>query len=260
MHHLLKDTSLTRADIDIEPQPDLTCDELLTTTRTVRRGLDLDRPVDLEVVKDCLRLAIQAPNGMNRQRWRWLVLTDPAIRAAVARIYCEAYFQRNAETLNRLHEVDEATRRTVAGGRELAEKLHQVPVLVIPCLELDTEQLPAGNQAGVWASLLPAAWSYALAARTRGLGTAWTTVHLDREREVAELLGLPPTVHQGGLLPTAYTVRSRFRPGPRRPLEEVLHIDRWQDARTVMDQVPSGAERGGAETSGLVNSPVMECS
>jgi nitroreductase len=222
---------------DAGARPELSCDELLTTTRAVRRGLDLDRPVDLELVKDCLRLALQAPNGSNRQRWRWLVLTDPEVRAGVARIYREAYLQHNAETLSRLddpvtaRDMDEVARRTFSAGRELAEKLHRVPVLVIPCLELDTEQLPAGNQSGVWSSLLPAAWSYALAARSRGLGTAWTTVHLNREREVAELLGLPPTVHQGGLLPTAHTLRTRFRPGPRLPLEEVLHLNGWQGGR-----------------------------
>jgi nitroreductase len=105
-----------------------------------------------------------------------------------------------------------------------------VPVLVIPCLEVADGRLPAGNQAGLWASLLPAAWSYALAARSRGLVTAWTAVHLDREREVADLLGLPPTVRQGALLPTAHPLRGTFRPGPRLPLEQVLHHDGWQGA------------------------------
>jgi nitroreductase len=197
---------------------DLTCEELLTTTRSVRRGLDLDRPVDLDVVKDCLRIALQAPNGSNRQDWRWIVLADPRRRAEVAEIYRTAFHRRFA---------------TLGAARDLAAKLHRVPVLVLPCLDLGERQLPAGNQAAVWSSLVPAMWSFMLAARTRGLGTTFTTVHLDLESEVAGLLGLPPGVRQGGLLPVAYTDRTRFRPGPRRPLEEVLHIDGWDADRAA---------------------------
>jgi nitroreductase len=213
-----------------EPVP-LTGEELLTTTRSVRRGLDLDRPVDPELVKDCLRIALQAPNGNNRQNWRWIVLTDPVIRADVAAVYRAAFHDRNAETLRRLAELPEETRSVMSGARLLAERLHRVPVLVIPCIEVPDGRLPEGNQAGLWASLLPAAWSYALAARSRGLATAWTAVHLDREQEVADLLGLPPTVRQGALLPTAHPLRTTFRPGPRRPLEDALHLNGWQGDR-----------------------------
>ncbi|WP_460062347.1 nitroreductase family protein [Streptomyces sp. YKOK-I1] len=208
--------------------PSLSGEELLTTTRSVRRGLDLERPVDPELVKDCLRIALQAPNGNNRQRWHWLLLTDPRIRARVAEVYRAAFHDRNGAALRRLDEQPAGTRSVLSGARVLAERLHRVPVLVVPCLELPDGRLPEGNQAGVWGSLLPAAWSYALAARSRGLVTAWTAVHLDREREMAELLGLPPTVRQGALLPTAYPLRTAFRPGPRRPLDEVLHHDGWQ--------------------------------
>ncbi|WP_112471182.1 nitroreductase family protein [Streptomyces triticisoli] len=217
-------------------QQPLTCEELLTTTRTVRNGLDLEREVDAELVKDCLRVALQAPNGNNRQNWRWLLLTDPGLRAGLAEVYRAAFHDRNAAALRRPDELPEATRSVLTGARRLAERLHRVPVLVIPCLQLPDGRLPPGNQAGLWASLLPAAWSYALAARSRGLVTAWTAVHLDREQEVADLLGLPPTVRQGALLPTAYPLRTAFRPGPRRPLEEVLHHDGWQ-----------GDEGGGAD-------------
>jgi nitroreductase len=211
-------------------------EELLTTTRTVRRGLDLTRDVDLATVEDCLRIALQAPNGFNRQRWRWIVLVDPLVRARVAEIYRIAFHERHSVLLDRLDRMAPAARRTLADARDLADKLAQVPVLVLPCLELDSPRLPDGNQASLWASLLPAAWSYALAARTRGLVTAWTTVHLDREREVADLLGLPPTVHQGGLLPTAYGLRSTFHPADRRPLADVLHVDGWRAG-------PTGATR-----------------
>ncbi|MGV9247156.1 nitroreductase family protein [Streptomyces sp. NPDC003710] len=207
----------------------LSCEELLTTTRSVRRGLDLERAVDPELVKDCLRIALQAPNGGNRQNWRWILLTDPRVRAAVAEVYRAAFYDRNAAVLERLDEESEAARSVLTAARGLADRLHRVPVLVIPCLELADGRLPTGNQAGLWGSLLPAAWSYALAARSHGLVTTWTSVHLDREQEVADLLGLPPTVRQGALLPTAYPLRTGFRPGPRLPLEEVLHHNRWQD-------------------------------
>ena len=205
------------------PDAKLSCDELLSTTRTVRRALDLDAPVDVEVIKDCLRLALQAPNGANRQHWRWLVLTDPEPRAAVAKVYRRAFHERNAAALRR-----DPGNRMLTGGAYLAEHLHRVPVLVLPCLELGTARLPTGNQAGLWGSLLPAAWSYMLAARSRGLACAWTSVHLDREREVAELLGLPPGVHQGGLLPTARSRKATFAPAPRRPLEQVLYLNGWR--------------------------------
>ncbi|MGW3360283.1 nitroreductase family protein [Streptomyces bungoensis] len=201
---------------------------LLTTTRCVRRGLDLDRAVDPEQVKDCLRVALQAPNGNNRQNWRWLLLTDPAVRAGVAEVYRAAFHDRNADALRRLDELPPATRSVLTVARYLADHLHRVPVLVIPCLDVAGGRLPEGNQAGLWGSLLPAAWSYALAARSRGLVTAWTAVHLDREQEVADLLGLPATVRQGALLPTAHPLRTAFRPGPRLPLEEVLHHNGWQ--------------------------------
>ncbi len=109
----------------------------------------------------------------------------------------------------------------------LGDRMADVPLLLIPCLAVDEGNLPAGNQAGLWGSLFPAAWSYMLAARARGLGTAWTTLHLTYEREVADVLGLPKQVRQGALIPTAYTTGAGFRPARREPLESVLHHDRW---------------------------------
>lgn len=210
---------------------ELSCQELLSTTRSVRRALDLTRDVDLETVRYCLRLALQAPNGSNGQRWRWIVLTDPVRRAEVASVYRTAFYERNAPALDRLDQASAADRRMLSGARDLADKLHLVPVLVIPCLQLGSTRLPVGNQASIWGSLLPAAWSYVLAARTCGLAACWTTAHLDREQEVARLLGLPPQVRQGALLPTAHSRITTFRPGARRPLEDVLHIDGWDAAR-----------------------------
>ena len=212
---------------------DLTPDELLTTTRTVRKRLDLTRPVPIELVRECLEIALQAPSGSNRQHWEWIVVTDPARRAAVGELYRQGWqeYVDSPAYAGNLYGDDPdraATQRKIGDSSTyLAEHLGEVPVLVLPCIRTGRSGLPAGNQAGIWGSVLPAAWSYCLAARTRGLGTAWTTLHLAREREVAEVLGLPDDVSQGALLPTAYYTGDGFRPAHRQPLDEVLHLDAW---------------------------------
>jgi nitroreductase len=222
-------------------QPPLTAEQVLWTTRTVRRRLDLDRPVDLALVMSCLRTALQAPSGGNRQDWRWLVLTDPAVRAGVAEVYRRAFADYwHARP-------DPAGLRAPAG--HLASNLHRVPVLVIPCLEV-RGPLPPGNQAGLWGSVLPAAWSYMLAARAAGLAVAWTATHLTRESEVAELLGIPQTVRQAALLPTAHPVGRAFRPARRRPVEEVVHLNGWTGRTPPADAgngLPAGTGTGGQD-------------
>jgi nitroreductase len=211
----------------------LSPDDLLTTTRTVRKRLDLARPVPLELVRECLTIALQAPSGSNRQHWEWVVVTDPERRAAIGDHYRRAWeaYAASSDFAGALGADDpsrgEVQRRIGDSGWHLGRHLGEAPVLVLPCLRVGSAGLPTGNQAGVWGSLLPAAWSYCLAARARGLGTAWTTLHLRYEREVAEVLGLPPGVVQGALIPTAYYTGDTFRPAAREPLAGVLHLDRW---------------------------------
>jgi nitroreductase len=201
----------------------LTPDELLSTTRAVRRRLDLSRPVPLAVIREALRVALQAPSGGNRQQWHWIVVTDPALKAQVADYYGRAYLDyRRAGA----EPADAAAARISASADYLREVLAEVPVLVIGAISTGESEL-AENQAGLWGSLLPAAWSLALALRARGLGTTWTTLHLQYEREVADVLGLPADVRQGVLLPVAYTKGTDFRPGPRVELESVLHVNGW---------------------------------
>jgi nitroreductase len=205
-------------------------DELLTTTRSVRKRLDFDRPVPLELVRECLEIALQAPTGGNQQGWHWVVVTDAELRAQIGDYYrrsFEAYrsSQRYAARLGG-PERQAVQARVASSADYLAERMGDAPVHVIGCITA-AEELPADNQAGLWGSLLPAAWSYQLAARARGLGTAWTSLHLRYEKEISALLGIPPHVRQGVLLPTAYYTGETFKPAPREPLDKVLHLDRW---------------------------------
>lgn len=199
-------------------------DLLLTTTRSVRKRLDLTRPVPREVILDCLRISQQAPTGSNRQGWHWVVVTDPAKRAALAEMYRETWDAYRASQ----GDAQGQTARVVDSASYLAEHLGEVPVHVIPCHwgRVDTQ----GNAmaAGFYGSILPAAWSFMLALRARGLGAAWTTLHLPHEREAAELLGIPyERCSQVALLPVAWTVGTDFKPAARPPVEDVTHWDSW---------------------------------
>jgi nitroreductase len=203
-------------------------DELLTTTRAVRRRLDLNRPVGRDVIMDCLRIAMQAPTSSNAQDWRWLVITDPAKRAAIADIYRsigERYLPQMAAA-----EADPQTQRVLSSAISLTDSLADVPVHVIPCLQrrFDGNDLVVASSA--WASIIPAGWSFMLALRSRGLGSVWTTMHLARERDVAELLGIPDTVTQAALFPVAYTIGTDFRPASRPPAETVTYWEGWGES------------------------------
>jgi len=209
----------------------LSAEELLTTTRSVRKRLDLERPVDPALVREALTVALQAPSGSNRQNWHFVVVTDAAKRAVIGDYYrraVDAYLE-SAGSAAKMH-ADDPDRASVQhrigdSVAHLGRVMGQVPVHVLPCLKVTA--LSSESQAGVWGSLHPAAWSYMLAARLRGLGTAWTTLHLEYEREIADLLGLPADIRQGALIPTAHTLGTEFKPAPRQPLEEVLHLDGW---------------------------------
>jgi nitroreductase len=205
---------------------ELTPDELLSTTRAVRRRLDLTRPVEREVLLECLRLAQQAPTAGYSQNWHFVVVADAEKRAGLGDLW-----RRSGERYlgARARAVGEGPMAGVgASVRHLLEHIHEVPVHVIPCVEGRTDGRPAWQQAGRWGSIMPATWSFMLAARTRGLGTAWTTFHLAYEREAAEILGIPyDDVMQAALIPVAYTIGTDFRPAPRRPLDTIVHWDGW---------------------------------
>jgi nitroreductase len=215
----------------------LSSEEMLTTTRSVRKRLDFSRPVEPEVIRECLELALQAPTGGNSQGWQFVVVTDPQQRMALADVYRKGWAlyleRRMAERANLPGPKPTAEEMATLGkvlrsAIYLAEHMHEVPVLVMPCIQGRPEGLASVEQAGIWGSILPAAWSFMLAARSRGLGSSWTTVHLYYEREAAEVLGIPyEKVTQAALIPVAYTLGTDFKPASRMPLDSVLHWDRW---------------------------------
>ena len=211
---------------------DLTAEELLTTTRSVRHRLDLDRPVDPELLRRCVEIALQAPSGRNEQGWNFVVVTDPQRKAALARLWRRGLGQGDSPmseaALRRAHTAPGSMEKVWSGLRHLVENLHRVPALVVPCIEGRTDGLGADRQAGHWGSVLPAVWSFMLAARLHGLGTVWTTGNMAVERDVAELLGIPyDEVMQAAVIPVAHAVGTSFRPAPRVPVDEVLHWETW---------------------------------
>jgi nitroreductase len=203
-----------------------TVDELLSTTRSVRKRLDLTRPVDRDVILECIQLAMQAPTASNTQNWRWLVITDADKRAAIAEIYRSIGAQYLAYAAD--NATDAQTQRVYQSAMSLTETLAEVPVHVIPCLTERIDTAEPGIAAAAWASIIPAGWSFLLALRSRGLGSVWTTMHLFKEKEVAELLGIPPTVTQAALFPVAYTIGTDFRPAKRPPAETITYWDTWE--------------------------------
>ena len=212
-----------------------TVDKLLTTTRTVRKRLDLRRPVEPEVIQECLELAIQAPNGGNQNRYHFVVITDPVKRAAIGAIYKQVFYQEHAPLSGAgdpglpLYQQRSTTQQNSASY--LADHLGEVPVHIIPCVESRFETAGTFRQATRYGSILPAAWSLMLALRSRGLGTAWTTLHLYHEKEVAALLGIPDDVTQVVHLGVAYYTGTYFKQGPRIPARTRTYWDGWGQQR-----------------------------
>lgn len=207
-----------------------TTDRLLSTTRAVRKRLDLTRPVSPEVVLDCIRLSQQAPTGSNSQGWRWLVVTDDAKRLALSELYRKAggdYLALGAKQTQASGHAQ--TARVLDSAVHLVEHLHEVPVHVIPCLKGKLpDGAPSAMAAGYFGSIYPAVWSFQLALRSRGLGTVLTTLHLAFADEAAKILEIPDDVTQCGLLPVAYTIGDDFKPATRRPPEHITYWNAWK--------------------------------
>ena len=215
-------------------------DHVLQTTRSVRLRLDLERPVPPALIKEALNVALQAPTGANTQTWRFLVVSDPEVRARIADYYrraAQAYVEgktalsRTGVTMMREYAAEDLRQQQreamMKSGGFLMENLQRVPVMIIPCIESRFEHEDVFTQASMWGSILPATWSLMLALRARRLASAWTTLHLLYEKEIAELLGIPPNVTQAALLPVAWLTGGDLKPAARLPLNEVTYWDRW---------------------------------
>jgi len=209
-----------------------TVDHLLTTTRSVRKRLDLSRPIDTATLQRCIEIALQAPTGSNSQGWHFMIVTDPAKRTGLADLYRRAFdgYRQLSASSPQLQEGDprrEQTLRIVDSATYLADRLHEVPLMVVPCIEGRVENAGVLAQASIYGSILPAVWSLMLALRARGLGSAWTTLHLMYESEAAQILGVPESVTQTALLPVAYFTGADFKPAKRLPAREHVHWNRW---------------------------------
>ena len=204
-------------------------DRLLTTTKQVRKRLDLTRPVPYDELLECIEIAGHAPMGGNLERNRWIVVDDPELKARIAERFAEVgrpYLAVNSELRG-----DDRSQKVIDSASFLVDHLAEVPALVIS-MRLDRPPLSPDSQGGTAAysgSVLPGVWSFQLAARARGIGSAWTTFHLEHEAEIAELLGIPASVTQVCLLAVGYYTGDSFTPAPRRPASEVTFLNRWKN-------------------------------
>ena len=202
-------------------------DALLSTTRAVRKRLDLERDVPNDVLLECLQLAVQAPTGSNRQGWRWMVVRDPEKKNALAEMYKRvggAYLAAAAADADQASQ----TGRVLDSANYLAEHLAEVPVMVIPMIIGRLEDDSTNSAAGLFGSIIPAMWSFQLALRSRGLGSCYTTLHIGLEKQAGEVLGIPDHMSQAGLLPVAYTTGTDFKPAKRDPVELITYLDTYK--------------------------------
>ena len=207
-------------------------DKLLTTTRSVRKRLDLTRDVEPKVIQDCIDIAMQAPTGTNAQNWAFVVITDPAKKKFIADAYRNGGEMMAGSgyppPLEPGDPREHVMPKVMESAGYLGEILEQVPVFVIACVRGRVESVPMViAQASTYGSILPAAWSFMLALRSRGLGTAWTTIHLFQEKPISELLGIPDDWTQTVLFPVAYYTGDDFKPAHRLPSDTMTHWDSW---------------------------------
>ena len=201
-------------------------DIALTTTRSIRRRIDWDRPVPRDLIERCIDIATQAPTGLNREAWRFLVITDPERKRGMAELYRRGFEQLahlRAEVARRSGEELPPLRKV---QRDLADRLHEMPALILVCM-LGRPDDTLARQVGFYGSILPAAWSLMVALRARGVGSTWTSLHLMHEKETAELLGIPADVTQTVLLPIGYMRNAVLAPAPRKGARELTYWERW---------------------------------
>lgn len=213
----------------------LTADEVLTSTRAVRKRLDFDKPVPMELITECLEQAVQAPTGSNKQGWEWLVVTDADKRMALAELYRKGFDMYRGAQGSAPPAPDQAQQdRVIDSASFLAENFHRVPVMLIPCMPGRLDGLSNMAATSTLGSIHPATWSFMLAARERALGTAWTTIHLMFEKEAADILGIPFEEYtQTALITVGYSIGTEFKLAKRPPVQTVMHVDTWGDRPEV---------------------------
>jgi nitroreductase len=207
-------------------QLDLTFDEILTTTRAVRKRLDVTRKVPRALLEECLELAFQAPNGSNKNLWRWIIVDDPDMVAKLGAEYRLAMgILQSGQQTSMFSDTSDSREeaKLLDSAYALADKIERMPALLIPLMPGRAEGKSVVEQAAMWGSIVQAVWSFMLALRSRGLGSCWATVTSRREKEIAALLGIPNEEYtQVGMFPIAYTIGTDFRKAWRKPVAEVL--------------------------------------
>ncbi len=205
-----------------DSNPDLpSIDHVLRTTRSVRRRIDFERAIEPEVIEACIDLAVQAPTGIRAENWRFVVVTDTQKKRAIADLY-----RQGGETFAKARGVE-----LKATQREHADRLHEMPALILVCAEGRPATGPAAVQVGFYGSVLPAAWSLMLALRARGIGSTWTSLLVLHEEAVADVLGIPADVSQTVLLPIGYMKDAVLKPAKRKPAREVTFWNAWGEER-----------------------------
>lgn len=210
-------------------------DELLSTTRAVRKRLDFGRDVPDDIIRECVSVSMQAPSGSNSPTMQFVVVKDADKRAAIGEVYRACYGIYKAMDGVYIGSIDKGApdanaqqHRSANSADFLGEHMGSAPALVIACTQGRTDNMPGMVVASLMANIQPAMWSFMLAARARGLGTAWTTVHLMQEQAVAEIVGIPfDQVQQACLSPLAYTMGTDFKPVVRPPADSIIHWDAW---------------------------------
>jgi nitroreductase len=204
-------------------------DYILETTRSVRKRLDLTREVDRDVVKRCIEIALQAPTGSNRQGWNWLIVTDADKKAQIADYYKRSWYAYSGTATRSTSgsEPSPQMQRVISSARYLADHMHEAPMMIFPCVQGRAGDASPAANAGLYGSIIPAAWSLMLALRARGIGAAWTTLHLSYEQECNKVLGIPDNVTTAALLPVGYFSGETFQKADRVPAQELTYWESW---------------------------------
>ena len=207
-------------------------DYILETTRSVRKRLDLTRPVPRDIVERCLEIAIQAPTGSNQQGWMWLVVTDADTKAQVGEFYKRSWYEYAGVATRSAPGAEPSAqmKRVISSARYLADCMGEVPMMIFPCVRGRARNASAGANAGLYGSIIPAAWSLMLALRARGIGAAWTTLHLSYGTECNEILGIPADYTTAALLPAGYFTGETFRKAERVPAAQLTYWERWGES------------------------------